>query len=100
MSGPFARSMYWSVPPASGMAVAISDCDCAAGITTRPARKNASITDGPAILNASPGNTKMPDPIIAPIEIAKTAYRPSDRCSEPLDVVDGLESGVVKVPQT
>jgi len=42
----------------------------------------------------------MPEPIIAPIEIANTAYRPSDRCSEPLDLGDGLESGVVKVPQT
>lgn len=79
------------------MAVAISDCDSAAGITTMPARKNASTTDGPAILNASPGSTKMPDPIIAPIEIVNTAYRPSDRCSELLDRGDGLVSGFVKV---
>jgi hypothetical protein len=71
--------MYRYVPPASGIAVAISDCDSAAGSTTNPARKNARITDGPAISKASPGNTNIPDPIIAPIEIVRTAYRPSDR---------------------
>jgi len=37
------------------------------------------MTAGPAILKASPGSTKMPDPIIAPIEIVRTAYSPSDR---------------------
>ena len=30
-------------------------------------------------MKASPGSTKMPDPIIAPIEIVRTAYSPRDR---------------------
>jgi len=82
------------------MAVAISAFERAAGRTTTPARKNAMTTEGPVILNASPGSTNMPEPIIAPMEIVSTAYRPSDRRSVPVDRGVAEESGVVTVPET
>jgi hypothetical protein len=67
--------------PASGIAVAISAFDSTAGITSRPARKYATTTAGPAIFAASPGSTKMPLPIMAPTLTVRTAYRPRSRSS-------------------
>ncbi len=55
------------------MAVAISALLSAAGRTTSPASRYARMTAGPAISNASPGSTKMPLPIIAPMETVTTA---------------------------
>jgi len=66
---PAYETNYRYVPPASGMAVAISAFARLAGNTTTPASNYASTAAGPAIVVARPGNTKMPLPIIAPILI-------------------------------
>ncbi|ERG88380.1 MAG: hypothetical protein J07HX5_00524 [halophilic archaeon J07HX5] len=68
-NGPSARSIYRYVPPACGIAVAISAFESAAGSTTNADSTYARITAGPAFLNPSAGSTKMPLPIIAPMLI-------------------------------
>jgi hypothetical protein len=69
------------VPPASGIAVAISDFERAAGTTSSPASAYARITAGPAISKASAGRMKIPLPIIAPMLIASTEASPKSRSS-------------------
>ena len=49
-----------------------------------PATTNESVSDGPArVAEATPVNTKMPVPMIAPIPIAVNAHGPNERLSPP-----------------
>ncbi len=61
------------------MAVANSDFDKAAGRTKNAAAKYANHTDGPVLAAASPGNAKMPIPIIALTLKETTATNPKRR---------------------
>src|SRR6056297_2973378 len=87
------------VPPASGIAVAISDFESAAGTTSSPASTYAITTPVPAVLTASAGRMKMPLPIMAPMLIASTAGSPRSFSSS-FGTVTNLRHRAISLPSS